>query len=279
MESNEAVLARFFSNMDLRGRSPQTKTNRRSMLGQLAAFLDPTPLLAASHDDLIRWAVSIQGQAPRTRYVKISTAHGLYAWAADEGLIGDIPTRRIPRPKLPRLKPHPIKEADLARAMDAADPTMRAWLSLGAYEGLRCCEIAPLQRSQILDTLDRPVIIPRGKGDKERIVPLASHTLETLAPFLGRRGYLWDRLDGRTGAPTANRVSQSINTYLHDMGIEHTAHSLRHRFGTKIQEQSGDLQTTAELLGHANIETARIYAEFSNKRAHAAFAALDAAGW
>lgn len=279
MEDNAAAVAAFFGNMDLRGRSAQTKINRRSMLGQLAAFLNPTPLLAASHDDLIRWATSIQGQAPRTRYVKISTAHRFYTWAADEGLISEIPTRRIPRPKLPRLKPHPIKEADLARAILAADPTMRAWLSLGAYEGLRCCEIAPLQRSQVLDTLDRPVIIPRGKGDKERIVPLAGQTLAALGPFLGRRGYLWERRDGRTGPPTANRVSQAINTYLHDLGIEHTAHSLRHRFGTKIQEQSGDLQTTAELLGHSNIETARIYAEFSNKRAHAAFEALDAAGW
>lgn len=276
---NDEALALFFTNMALRGKAPTTAANRRSMLRQLAHFLGDTSLLDASYADLLRWAESIMSQAPRTRYVKISTAHRFYTWAADEGLIADVPTRRLPRPRLPRLKPHPIAEANLARAVGAATPEMRAWLCLGAYEGMRCAEIASLQRSQILDTLDRPVIIPRGKGDKERIVPLGGQTLTALRPFLDRRGYLWARRDGKPGPPTANRMSQMINTHLHALGIDHTAHSLRHRFATRVQEESGDLQTTAELLGHANVETARIYAEFSNRRAHAAIAALDAAGW
>lgn len=276
---NDEALALFFTNMALRGKAPTTATNRRSMLRQLAAFLGDTPLLDASYADLLRWAESIVAQAPRTRYVKISTAHRFYTWAADEGHIADVPTRRLPRPKLPRLKPHPIAEESLTRALADASAEMRAWLCLGAYEGMRCCEIAPLQRAQILDTLDRPVIIPRGKGDKERIVPLGEQTLAALRPFLDRRGYLWQRRDGKPGPPTANRMSQMINKHLHDHGIAATAHSLRHRFATRVQEQSGDLQTTAELLGHSNVETARIYAEFSNRRAHAAIQALDASGW
>ncbi len=77
------------------------------------------------------------------------------------------------RPKLPRHLPRPIGTDDLNRALLAADPRMRAWLTLAAYAGLRCVEIAGLRAEDVHLDREPPVLhLVKTKGAKERIVPL-----------------------------------------------------------------------------------------------------------
>ena len=106
-------------------------------------------------------------------------------------------------------------------------------LTLGAFQGLRCGEIARLQREDLLDQNDPPVmIVAEGKGGHQRILPLHPATMEALhRADMPWGGYVFRQGGGGPFAP--GDISRVVNTYLHAMGIPATAHQLRHWFGTK----------------------------------------------
>lgn len=275
MDDTAAIRAHR-SYQELRGLSGTTIRCHERELFMLAEFLRPTSLLNATSDDLRRWAESIKAMKAASRYVKISRIHSFYSWAVDASLRADIPSHKLPRPKVPQGVPHPIGEDALVRALDRADGEVRLWVVLAAFAGLRCCEIAPLARDQVRDTTEPYSLIVRGKGNKERVVPIGPLLLDELRLYgLPSRGALFCRRDGRAGVPTASRVSQLGNTFLHANGVVETMHSLRHRYGTRVHELTGDIYTVAELMGHANIQTSRGYARFSDRRAVAAALSID----
>ncbi len=148
-------------------------------------------------------------------------------------------------------------------------------LVLAAYAGLRACEIARLHRTDILDGLDIPSLVAHGKGNKDRIVPMCDRVVSELQTYgIPQRGPLFPRLDGRAGAWTGPRVSMVANLYLHEQGIADTLHSLRHRFATRCQAETGNLLVVATLLGHDNPATTMIYAQYDNRAGYAAVQAL-----
>lgn len=277
MEDAQAIDA-YLHNLDLRGLAITTKRNRRSQLEILSSYLGETRLLDATREQLTEWTSDLlkSRTTARTRYAKISNVHGFYVWAHDEELVEDDPSHKLPRPKLPKSLPRPIPEDSLERAMVGAPQDIRAWLTLAAYAGLRCCEIAPMTRDQILDTIDPPMLLVHGKGDKDRLVPLNRRVIEELHRCdMPNRGHLWTERSRTGQPPTANRVSQLLNRWLHEAGIPDTAHSLRHRFATLTHGHSGDLLTTAALLGHASVSTTQVYAAFNNAKGVAAVLSLD----
>ncbi len=114
-----------------------------------------------------------------------------------------------------------------------------------------------------------------GKGNKDRIVPMCDRVLSELQTYgVPQRGPLFPRLDGRPGAWTGPRVSMVANLYLHDQGIADTLHSLRHRFATRCQAETGNLLVVATLLGHENPATTMLYAQYDNRAGYEAVQAL-----
>ena len=87
----------------------------------------------------------------RARRWRLSTLDCFYRWAVEEGFLTDNPAAKIAKPRVPVGMRRPMRDADLRLALEKATPEMRAWLLLGAYEGLRCCEIAGLDREDVLD--------------------------------------------------------------------------------------------------------------------------------
>lgn len=224
-------------------------------------FLDEKPLLTATRDDILAWLDSRPLSAKR-RYDLLSGLSCFYRWAVLDELTEVDPTARIRRPKLRRYLPRPMPRTDLEVALSAATPQMTAWLLLGAMTGLRCKEIAGADVQDLHVDQDPPVMVVHGKGDKERIVPL--HPLVVLALQAGaaqRPGPLFRNAAGRRYS--AATVSQRINAFLHGLGINATAHQLRHRFGTDVYRLSRDLRMTQELLGHASPTTTAVYAAWS----------------
>ena len=154
----------------------------------------------------------------------------------------------------------------IERALANAEQPLHVWIGLGAFCGLRCMEIGPLKRENIV-TGDGAHLRVLGKGGKERAVPLPAMLLDELLTDFPASGYLFARMDGRAGPPSAVRVSERINDHLHSLGIADTAHSLRHRFGTKLYEATGDPFLVAEVMGHASVDTTKMYVKVLSSRA------------
>jgi integrase/recombinase XerC len=228
----------------LRRRNLRASTiqQRRRALIRLARSLDPARVTT---EELEGWLEDRDLQ-PEGRSTEISHLRGFYRWAVMEGRLAKDPTLRLVRPKIPRRLPRPIPEGDLAMAVEAAPEPIRSMLMLAAFAGLRAIEIAGLEGEHLL--IDEGVIlVAEGKGGGMSSVPIAP----VLVPVLRRlppSGRLFRLTDGRPMAP--HNVSHWCNNYLHDMGISHTLHQLRHRFGTQVYRATRDLRVTQELMRH-----------------------------
>jgi integrase/recombinase XerC len=186
-------------------------------------------------------------------------------WAALNGHRPDDPTIVLIRPQhIHQDLPRPMADGDVALAIETAGQPERAWISLAAFCGLRCMEIAALTRD-VIDMGPPAAMRIYGKGGKVRIVPLPARVLgELLEVGMPRRGPLFQRMDGAPGAPSAGRVSERINKHLHSLGIDHTAHTLRHRFGTALYGRTRDPFLVAQVMGHSSVDTTRGYVQLDS---------------
>jgi site-specific recombinase XerD len=249
--------------------------SRQRAVERLAGFLSRDAATATT-DELLDYVARMPRTTNRSKYAEISHLACFFAWAHLHGHIPSDPCRMVPRPKLSRLLPRPMSEADVAVAIENAPPRVRLWLVLAGFEGLRACEIASLDRSDVLDNAAMPALIAHGKGRKDRIVPLGERALAELRAYgLPSRGPLFLRMDRRPGRTSAHRVSVVANDYLHGMGITDTLHSLRHRFATLTYDATRDILVVGALLGHVDPASTAGYAAYSDARAQAAVRALD----
>lgn len=259
-----------------RGLQPTTIASHNAFLRRFAGrvaggMLDATP------DDVERFLDAYQLGAT-ARYQYISGLHAFFDWARRAGYGNGDPTIDIIRPKLPKRLPRPISNADLGVALEMASARVRSILVLGAFQGMRCIEIARLCREDVLDGNEPPVVVAYGKGAKDRVIPLHPDTLSALRLLpMPKAGPVF-RLDDGTGRQArAHNIGQWANRYLEELGIDATMHCLRHWFGTHIYRTSGyDLLMVADLMGHASVDTSMIYARFDRARAPEAVLALSA---
>jgi len=252
-----AALRRYTDHLRLRNFSERTIMHRRYCLRALDRR---APLLEHTAETLGEWElVTLASCGPSARRNAVYHARGFYQWAVSVSLLQADPSAALSVPRSPRRLPRPMPEADLHTAIVNAPPRIRPWLMLAALGGLRCCEIACLRREDVLNSQAPPALLVHGKGDKERVVPLPAQLLHEPTP-LPRAGWLFARLDGRSGPVSAAIVSEQCNRYLHSMAITHNMHSIRHRAATAWYAESRDLRLVQELLGHASPETTAGYA-------------------
>jgi integrase/recombinase XerC len=266
----EGTVREFQNALRRRGFAPKTVNRRGTGLLMIATHLSPLPVTEWTHHDIDRFLDS-RDLLPQSRYRWISNLHVFYGWAIREGIATTDPTVLMDRPRLPRYQPRPIGEGDLTMAIEAAPPTMRAWLMLAAYAGLRASEIAALERSDMLDA--DGLVIVRGKGSKERIVPMREDVLDAVRLTAPQRsGLVFTRPDGSPWP--GQKVSLYSSKYLHGLGIDATLHQLRHRFATRAYQACSDIRVVQELLGHASPTTTAVYAAWDQAKARAAVDAL-----
>lgn len=249
---------------------------RERALARMAALLE-VPLLEASTGDLTRWIEGLH-VIDNTLVHYASHARCFYDWCVRSGYLDRNPVDDLDVPVLVRGLPRPISEADLMMAIAAAPQPVRIWLILASYCGLRCKEIALLRRESVLDTADPPVLIvtpDATKGRRGRVVPLSSFVVGELHAFgMPRAGYLFRRRDGRPGPNQPAVISHVTARFLHELGIDATAHRGRHRFGSRTYRHSRDLLLVQNLMGHADPATTAGYVEISQADAIAAVEAL-----
>lgn len=270
----EPYLAEHLLDLKIGNQRPRSIRERRLTVLRVARALGH-PLADVTRDELRAWQATRAHLSPAGMHNEVVHVACYLKWLVKREIRPEDPSPVLVRPRnVHKRNPTPIPDESVVRALQTASQPMHAWLQLASSCGLRCCEIAPLEREDIIDG-PNPALRITGKGGKERKVSLPPPLRDELlaAPF-PPAGPLFARMDGKPGPPSATRVSERINKYLHAYGIPYTAHKLRHRFGTKLYEATRDPFLVAEVMGHASIETTRGYVRLVDDRAAAAIASI-----
>ena len=247
---------------------------------RLASEALPGGIAAASRNELTRLADGWADLARATVARKAAALRRFYAFLIDDGLRGDDPSDALPRPGTARRLPKTLSIADVDRLFAAiaerlasatvapADYRLSALIELLYGSGLRATELMSLPRNAIVS--DRPFLILKGKGGRERMVPLSDRAREAVARWRDfvSAGQPWLFPSGKSHLSRI-RLYQLLKLLAAEAGIPPdriSPHVLRHAFATHLLEGGADLRALQTMLGHADIATTEIYTHVDSKR-------------
>ena len=232
-----------------------------------------------------------KGLAPTSRARKLSAIRQFFRFLLTEGLRKDDPCSAIDSPRLPRPLPKILSFAEVETLLDTAagasdravdGAARRRALRLYALletlyaTGLRVSELISLPHGVLV--ADDRVLTIKGKGGRERLVPLNDAARNALAAHIA--AVEEDEANGRTKSPwlfpssegqhlTRQRFGQELKALAIAAGIEParvSPHVLRHAFASHLLERGADLRTVQQLLGHADISTTQVYTHVDQQR-------------
>jgi integrase/recombinase XerC len=276
-----------------RNASPHTIRNYRSDLLQFRDFLRRDKDEAAA--DVIKVdALRIRGfiaflfenEKKKTSIArKLAAVRAFFKFLCREEIVPENPAARIATPKLAKTLPRIMSEEELNTTLDqfakiatAADSALirdYAILELLYASGLRVSELVGLDLRSV--NFGDSMLLVRGKGRKERIVPFGSKAKEALTRYLPmREKILWESKTGsqalflnlRGKRLTTRSVDRLVKKYIRQFGpqIKVSPHSLRHAFASHLLTEGADLRAIQEMLGHASLSTTQKYTQVSIKQ-------------
>lgn len=219
------------------------------------ALLNPAPDAGA----LYLRSLEASGKAPSTAQVYLAGVRQLYRalrWAGATTADPFLDARPARDKTAPWDKRHPYPEEDVQKLLAAATPELRLLVLLGAHAGLRTSEMVALRWEDV--HLDAGTLRVRdGKGGKTRVINLSASLTQALAALQAVTGPVVGR------SPEAARLR--LKTLCKQVGVAYRGlHALRHYNGTRIVRAGLSLEAAAQHLGHASIETTRVYAKWSD---------------
>jgi integrase/recombinase XerD len=275
---DQALVDRFLDMMAAEsGASRHTLAAYRSDLERTAEALGRA-VSSASTGDLAKLGEQWQGLAPSTVARRSAALRRFYGFLVDDGLRGDDPSAALPRPRFERALPRILDEPEVARMFEIAEARassgepMRlrnlAVLELLYGSGLRASELVSLPRNGVRP--GQPFLILRGKGSKERLVPISSRAEKAVGAWLEHvpGGQPWLFPSGKAHLSRV-RLFQIIRLMAADAEIAPervSPHVLRHAFATHLLSGGADLRVLQSLLGHADIATTQIYTHVDSAR-------------
>jgi integrase/recombinase XerD len=268
-----------------RGAADNTLASYNRDLDELHSFLTEreTTMLKATSADLQAFLghMARQGYKASSQARRLSAIRQFYKFLYAENLRGDDPTGILDAPKKARPLPKTLTEADTARLIALAEAEaqaegpgrlerlrMLALLELCYATGMRVSELVSLP-SSVLGREGRFLII-RGKGNKERLVPLTRSAINAVAAYgIELRAAHGDRefaflfpADGESGHLARQVFARDLKSLGARAGIRADAlspHVIRHAFASHLLAHGADLRVVQELLGHSDISTTQIY--------------------
>ncbi|MGL5116740.1 MAG: site-specific tyrosine recombinase XerD [Beijerinckiaceae bacterium] len=277
-----------------RGAATNTLDAYRRDLSDYAVFLGGTRqrIETASADDLRSWLgdMAARGLAASSTARKLSAVRQLHKFLYAEGLRTDDPTTVISGPKRGRPLPSVLSVAEVDRlltlAAEEADkaglgPAERrfavrraALLELLYATGLRVSELVSLPAGTMRH--GAPMIAVKGKGGKERLVPLTDAAKRAVARWReiggpGESPFLFPA-DGEAGHLSRQVFARDLKMLAGVAGLRSelvSPHVLRHAFASHLLQNGADLRIVQQLLGHADIATTQIYTHVLDERAKA----------
>jgi integrase/recombinase XerD len=259
---------------------------RRDLSDAADAMRAKGDLADASVDTLRGYLESLSRQklAPATAARRLSALRQYFKFLVNEGLRKDDPTAALDAPRRGRPLPRILSETEVAAMIDAVGQEDKAAaLRLGALmeliyaSGLRVSEVVSLPLAAA--KRDQPFLVVRGKGAKERLVPLNDAAKRALAAYLEVRAEFLPRSikaspwlfpsSGDSGHLTRQRLGQLLKDAAVKAGIDParvSPHVLRHAFATHLLDRGADLRALQKMLGHADIATTQIYTHVATGR-------------
>jgi integrase/recombinase XerD len=227
-----------------RGAATNTLLAYRADLEDFAATV--MQVASADSDDLRHYLAGLAGQglSARTQARRLSSLRQFHLFLLREGVRADDPTRLLDAPKIGRALPKYLSEPEVDALLEAARRHPRADMMVAALAG------------------DAALLLIRGKGGRERIVPLSEAAKQAAEVFAGKKGRFL--FPGRDPAQPITRqaFAQLLKQVSMAAGIDPervSPHVLRHSFASHMLARGADLRSLQMLLGHADIATTQIY--------------------
>ena len=264
-----------------RGAAANTVAAYRRDLLDFAGFAADRGVTAAAAgaDDVRAYLGAMQRAAlsPRTAARRLSALRQFFGFQLAEGTRTDDPTAIIEAPRAGRPLPKVLGEDEVdallaaARGGEGIDGLRRAALVELLYAtGLRVSELVSLPRAAFRD--DAPFIIVRGKGGRERLVPVGEHAARAVRALVavqdGAPRWLFPS-HGASGHLTRQGVGLMLKELALEAGIDPariSPHVLRHAFASHLLAHGADLRAVQKMLGHADISTTQIYTHVLEER-------------
>ncbi|MFC5862968.1 site-specific tyrosine recombinase [Acidicapsa dinghuensis] len=266
-----------------KGLRPLTCEAYAGDLKTFAEFLETRHgiLLTATQQDVAAFLENLRNHDIDSRSAarKLSCMRGFYKWLLLDRRIHHDPTVNIESPKAWKVLPKSLAESEVNAMLESANLAAdhpqakatasrnRAILELLYAGGLRVSEVTSLSVSDL--ALDSGRVLVRGKGDKERIVPIGNAALEALNIYLREGRPHLARVRYRAHASDAARLflsmrgmpmsRQSVWMLVKSADSSASPHTLRHSCATHMVEHGADLRSVQIMLGHADISTTQVY--------------------
>ena len=262
-----------------RGLSKNTLSAYRNDLEKYFGFLEKRSRdpLSATSKDVEDFSLDIaRALSASSRARLLASLRGYHKFLVLENQRNDDPTKRLRSPKLPMRLPKALSQQEVMQLIEASGPAPddesadylrlrnRAIVELMYSTGARVSEIVGLDLDEVDDS---GLMRVRGKGSKERLVPVGSYAKAALDAYLVRsRPVLSSRgsaralfLNQRGARLYRQSIWEIIQKAAEGLGKEVSPHSLRHSFATHLLEGGADVRVVQELLGHASVTTTQIY--------------------
>jgi integrase/recombinase XerD len=268
-----------------RGLSRNTLEAYRSDLLQYGRFLlerDVSALEASSADvaDFLSALATSNGASTATIHRKAACLRSFYRHLRREGMLENDPTAALSAPRRGRRLPHVLTRDEVNRLLAEADSTEpaglrdRALLETMYACGLRASETIGLELADL--DLEEQVLRAKGKGSKERVVPIGRQAVQALRIYLtnGRPHIVGARPEShvfvnfRGGPLTRQGLYKIVRRHAMRAGLEDrmSPHTLRHTFATHLLAGGCDLRSVQEMLGHADVATTQLYTHLTSQR-------------
>lgn len=275
-----------------RNASPHTIRNYRSDLLQFRDYLAqgrPKASVDLRQVDPLRirgfLAFLLEGEKQKSSIArKLAAVRAFFKFLSREGELAQNPAALVSTPKLSKTLPHIMTEEEIntfldqvAQAATDHDPAVlrdRAILELLYASGLRVSELVGLDLGSI--NFGDGMLLVRGKGRKERIVPFGSKAKQALTEYLPVREKILREnqrtnpalfLNARGARLTTRSVGRLVKKYVRKFGpnVKASPHSLRHAFASHLLTEGADLRAIQEMLGHKSLATTQKYTQVSIK--------------
>ncbi len=284
--TDQEILAQFLEMLAAeKGRAQNSLAAYSRDLNHFLEHINAT-FLKATDEDIREYLAFLHKEGLKVGTVarRLSAIRQLYLFLYRDGIRADNPAANIESPRLEQPLPKILSKEDIDRLLDTAEEKslsgkmeslrLHALMETLYATGLRVSELVTLPKRSVGP--DTSMIMVRGKGGRERMVPLGNKARLALLGYMkaltdkdkSDSGYLFPSR-GAEGHITRRRVGQMLKDLAVEAGVMPSSvspHKLRHAFATHLLAHGADLRAVQQMLGHADISTTQIYTHVLEER-------------